>query len=278
MKPKLRLKDRLYEIVFESDTPLGKLFDVILLLLITISVLTVILESVPTLQQNNYVLFFTIEWTVTILFTFEYIIRLLIVRRPGGYVFSFFGIIDLLSVLPAYLSLILPGSQYLLAIRVLRLIRIFRIFKLTKYVRESHFILVALRNSRFKITVFLTSILLLVVLMGALMYVIEGSSNKGFDSIPRSIYWAIITLTTVGYGDITPQTPLGQMIASVVMIMGYAIIAVPTGIVTAAITNMDKLKHSNQVCPHCMAEGHQEVAIHCYRCGRHLNPQNNYPA
>jgi voltage-gated potassium channel len=278
MKQKPRLKDRVYEIVFESDTRLGKLFDVSLLILITISVLTVILESVPTLQQHYNSLFFTIEWIVTILFTLEYILRLIIVRRRLGYVFSFFGIIDLLSILPAYLSLILPGSQYLLAIRVLRLIRIFRIFKLTNYVRESHFILIALRNSRFKITVFLTSLMLLVVIMGALMYVIEGSSNKGFDSIPRSIYWAIITLTTVGYGDITPETPFGQMIASVVMIMGYAIIAVPTGIVTAAITSMDKQKHSNQVCPHCMAEGHQEIAIHCYRCGQMLNPQNNYPA
>jgi voltage-gated potassium channel len=272
------LRDRLHEIVFEADTPEGKGFDIALLILIVISVLTVMLESIASLQDRYAGLFLAIEWAVTILFTLEYLLRLWIVHRPRRYAISFFGIIDLLSILPAYISLLLPVSHYLVIIRVLRLLRIFRVFKLAKYVRDSNTILIALRNSRYKITVFLMSIFLLVLVLGSMMYVVEGHVNEGFDSIPRAIYWAIITLTTVGYGDITPVTPLGQMIASLVMIMGYSIIAVPTGIVSAEMTRSHRHDFSTQACPFCMVEGHVPEAVFCHQCGSPLNPERHHPA
>lgn len=265
-------RNRIYEIIFEADTKMGKLFDVVLLLAIILSVLVVMLESVPELSVKYGLYLQSAEWILTILFTIEYLLRLYVVERPAKYATSFFGVVDLMSILPTYLSLILPGSQYFLAVRSFRLLRVFRIFRLVNYLSGSRTILNALKQSRHKIQVFLLAILLVVIVMGTLMYVIEGQQNSGFDNIPRSIYWAIITLTTVGYGDITPITPLGQMLASVIMIMGYAIIAVPTGIVTGELIKQEKYKNlSARTCPHCMAEGHLNEAVFCYTCGERLN-------
>lgn len=272
------LKFRLHEIIFEADTRAGKWFDILLLGAIVLSVITVMLESIASLQARYQQWFLVIEWIVTVLFTLEYLLRLWIVQRPLKYAGSFFGIIDLLSLLPAYISLIIPVSHYLLIIRVLRLLRIFRIFKLAKYLRDSYTIVLALRNSRYKITVFLMAILLLVLILGSLMYVVEGHVNPGFDNIPRGIYWAVITLTTVGYGDITPVTSLGQMIASIVMIMGYSIIAVPTGIVSSELTRAQRRETTTQACPYCMTEGHVPEASFCHQCGQPLNPNMHHPA
>lgn len=215
---------------------------------------------------------------MTVIFTIEYILRLIIVRRPWNYAKSFFGVIDLLSILPSYISLFIPGSQFLMVIRILRLLRVFRIFKLGPYLKDSFIIIKALRESRYKITVFLITVLLLVFVLGSVMYVLEGHVNKGFDNIPRAVYWAIITLTTVGYGDITPITPAGQFIASIVMILGYAIIAVPTGIVTASIARETvKISNNSETCPYCMKEGHMEFATYCYNCGHVLNQEDTPP-
>lgn len=263
---------RIHEIIFEADTRMGKLFDVVLLIAILLSVLVVMLESVSELGAKYGLYFHIVEWILTILFTIEYLLRLYVVQRPAKYATSFFGVVDLMSILPTYLSLILPGSQYFLAVRSFRLLRVFRIFRLVNYLSGSRTILLALRQSRHKIQVFLLTILLVVIVMGTLMYVIEGQDNNGFDNIPRSIYWAIITLTTVGYGDITPITPLGQMLASVIMIMGYAIIAVPTGIVTGALIRQENIRNtSSETCPHCMKEGHLNGAKYCFSCGEKLN-------
>ena len=267
-----RLRDRIHEVIFEADTPAGKAFDVILLVAIILSVITVSLESINRLEATYHDWFYFLEWGFTILFTAEYILRLWAVRRPIRYATSFFGIIDLLAILPTYLSVLFPGTQYLLVIRILRLFRIFRIFKLGKYIQESNVLFLALKASRLKITVFLSAVLLVVVIFGSVLYVVETDANSGFDSIPRSIYWAIVTLTTVGYGDISPTTPLGQFIAAVIMIMGYAIIAVPTGIVSVAIARAEKDQPNTQCCPYCTAEGHHFEAIHCYRCGELLHP------
>lgn len=251
---------------------MGKLFDIILLIAILLSILVVMLESVPSLGLKYGIYFFTVEWILTILFTIEYLLRLYVVERPVRYAKSFFGIVDLMSILPSYLSLILPGSQYFLAIRAFRLLRVFRIFRLVNYLSGSRTILTAIKQSRHKIQVFLLTIFIVVIVMGTLMYVIEGQHNSGFDNIPRSIYWAIITLTTVGYGDITPITALGQMLASVIMIMGYAIIAVPTGIVTGELIKQENYKKlSLRSCPHCMTEGHVEESVYCFACGEKLN-------
>lgn len=271
-------KKKLHDIIFEANTPSGKLFDVILLYTIVISLITIVLESIYSLQERYLLLFHVIEWIVTIIFTIEYILRLMIVKRTWNYAKSFFGVIDLLSILPSYISLFVPGSQFLMAIRILRLLRVFRIFKLGHYLKDSFIIIKALRESRYKITVFLITVLLLVFVLGSVMYVIEGDVNEGFDNIPRAIYWAIITLTTVGYGDITPITPAGQFIASIVMILGYAIIAVPTGIVTASITHQTvNIPNNSEICPYCMKEGHMEMATYCYNCGHVLNQDDTPP-
>lgn len=258
-----------YEIVFESDTRNGRIYNVGLLVCIVGSVIVVALESVPELPMYN--LFFGLEWFFTILFTFDYIIRIWIVPNKAKYIFSFFGIIDLLSILPTYLGLFLVGAQSLMVIRSIRLIRIFRIFKLSKYVGEGQILALALKSSRHKIIVFLVTVLTSVIITGTLMYLIEGPQH-GFDSIPKSIYWAIVTMTTVGYGDIAPQTALGQTLASFIMILGYGIIAVPTGIVSAEmVSQKNKEKITTQVCPNCLKEGHDVDAVHCKYCGSHLN-------
>jgi voltage-gated potassium channel len=260
---------RLHEIIFEADTPGGKLFDVLLILSIVASVILVMLDSVSAIQQAFGRLLYLGEWIFTILFTIEYALRLYSVRRPLAYATSFFGIVDLMAILPSYLSIIFPGTHYLLVIRILRVLRIFRVLKLAQYVGEIQVLSRALLASRRKITVFLFTMTTLVIIFGSLMYLIEKPEH-GFTSIPRSIYWAVVTLTTVGYGDISPRTELGQAISAIIMIIGYGIIAVPTGIVTAELTQTYKKDVSTQACLQCSAEGHDPDASHCKYCGAEL--------
>jgi voltage-gated potassium channel len=260
---------KFYEIIFEADTTFGKAFDVLLIVAILLSVTVVFLESIEAFRVDYGNLFYALEWGFTILFSIEYILRIITVNKSLNYVFSFYGIIDFLSIAPTYLSLIITGSQYFLVIRILRLLRVFRVFKLTHLLNQSNILVEAIKASRAKIAVFLFAVLTSVVVIGATMYVIEGPEN-GFTNIPVSMYWAIVTLTTVGYGDISPQTPLGQFIASFVMIMGYAIIAVPTGILSVEIASVTKKKVTTQVCPNCLSEGHDKDANHCKFCGEKL--------
>ena len=261
-------RNKLYEVIFEAETVAGKTFDVLLLVMIVLSVMVVMLESVKSIRDDYGQLLLGAEWAFTIVFTIEYVLRLISVRRPLRYAKSFFGVIDLLAIIPTYASLLLPGLQYLLAIRILRLLRVFRILKLVEFITEARVITSALRASAKKISVFLLAVLTLVTIIGSIMYVIEGD-NSGFSSIPTSIYWAIVTLTTVGYGDLSPQTPLGKAFASLVMIMGYAIIAVPTGIVTVELSRSNR-KISTQVCPECHTQDHDEDAVFCKYCASRL--------
>ncbi|MBU0665185.1 MAG: ion transporter [Proteobacteria bacterium] len=256
----------LHEVIFEADTPTGKGFDILLIVSILVSVAAVMLDSIGAVQSLYGSLLYRIEWFFTLIFTAEYLLRLLSVGRPLKYAISFYGVVDLLAIIPTYLSLFLPGSQYLLVIRILRILRIFRILKLVPYLGEAQLLIKALRMSGRKIAVFLYTVLTLVVIFGSLMYVIEGGEH-GFTSIPRSIYWAIVTMTTVGYGDISPKTGLGQALASIVMIFGYGIIAVPTGIVTVEMSQAFGRKVSTQACSECSAEGHDVDASHCKFCG-----------
>ncbi len=278
------IKEKIHEIIFEADTPLGKAFDVVLMVLIIASVIVVMLESVTEINTDYKTLFIILEWVFTIFFSIEYGLRIYCVYRPWKYITSFFGIIDLLAIVPSFLSLILPGAQYLLTIRAMRLLRVFRIFKLVKFLAEGSVIIKALKASRAKITVFIVFILLMVVIVGSVMYLIEGGvENSGFTSIPRSVYWAIVTLTTVGYGDIAPKTEVGQFLAAIVMILGYAVIAVPTGIVSSEIitasgerkpgSNLPVQATNTQVCRFCTAEGHDDDALYCNKCGEILNEE-----
>lgn len=275
MEPKDKLigtRLRLYEIIFESDTIAGKTFDLTLLSCIVASVLVIMIESMAEVKATIGGVLKALEWVFTIIFTIEYLARLYVVVNKRYYIFSFFGIIDLLSVLPTYLAIFFTGAHALMIIRLLRILRIFRILKLTRFVGEGRNLAKALQASRHKITVFLVTVLTTVVIAGAIMYLVEGPEH-GFTSIPRSIYWAVVTMTTVGYGDIAPQTSLGQTIASVIMIMGYGIIAVPTGIVSAEMVSLKNSEHvSGQVCPHCLKEGHEVDAIYCKYCSGKLNP------
>ena len=271
-------RDHLHEVIFEADTPAGKLFDVWLLILIIASITVVLLESVPSLKVAYGNWFFVLEWVLTALFTLEYILRLYCVSSPLRYARSFFGIVDLLSILPTYLSLFFAGTHGLMVIRALRLLRVFRIFKLGHFMMEGQYILNALKASRAKISVFVFFVVVMITIMGSIMYLVEAperGGNPGFNSIPNSIYWAVVTLTTVGYGDIAPATPLGKFISAIVMILGYAVIAVPTGIVTSEIITADKKsysKHSNtQACRNCSLEGHDADAEYCKYCGHDLN-------
>ena len=267
------LRNHLFEVVFGTETRAGKLFDIVLLWAIVLSVLAVMLESVQEISQNFGGIFLILEWTFTILFTIEYLLRLFITAKPAKYAFSFFGIIDLLATLPTYLTLFVAGGSYLVVIRSIRLLRIFRILKLGRYLREASVLSSALVASRHKIFVFLGAVFTLVMIMGTLMYMIEGGES-GFTSIPRSIYWAIVTITTVGYGDIAPQTVTGQAVASMLMLMGYAIIAVPTGIVTSEIAQAEKNKKTEEStgrqCVACGKKGHDEDAIYCKNCSAKL--------
>lgn len=268
----MNFRNRLYEIIFEADTPAGKAFDIILLIAILLSVIAVSLDSVEIIHIQYQFAFQLTEWILTILFTIEYILRIYTVKKPFRYIFSFFGIIDFLSVLPTYLSLIFAGSHYLMVIRILRLLRIFRILKLARYVGAAQTLKSALSKSSAKIIVFLEVVLVLVIIIGALMYLIEGPEN-GFTSIPKAIYWAIVTITTVGYGDIAPNTVLGQSLASLLMIVGYSIIAVPTGIITAGAiqnTKNNKTIHNTQVCQNCHFDQNDDDAKYCKMCGEKL--------
>jgi len=269
-------REQLYEIIFEADTPAGKTFDVALLWAILASIIVVMLETVPRFQDDYAQLFYALEWVFTIFFTIEYFTRIYTVRRPIRYILSFYGIVDLLSILPTYLAIIFAGTQSLMVIRALRLLRVFRIFKLGNFLFEGQIIIKSLKESRIKISVFLTFVIIMVCIFGSVMYLIEGTAgNESFDSIPRSVYWAIVTLTTVGYGDISPISPLGQFIAAIIMILGYAVIAVPTGIVTSEFTRAYKNRKVNsevstQVCPDCLHGDHDIDAQYCKLCGHTL--------
>jgi voltage-gated potassium channel len=262
---------RLYETIFEADTMRGRVFDITLLILIVASVAVIVLESVEEFRARFADFLLTIEWTFTIIFTLEYLARLWTVPNKRRYIFSFFGLIDLMSVLPAYVGLFVAGTHSLMVIRTIRLLRIFRILKLSQFVGEGQNLVQALRASRHKIIVFLFTVVTTVIIMGTMMYMVEGPEH-GFTSIPRGIYWSIVTMTTVGYGDIAPRTDLGQMLASVLMILGYGVIAVPTGIVSAEMVSMkSKSKLSTQMCPHCMRDGHDSDATYCKYCSGRLN-------
>lgn len=270
-KSNLAWRHRLHEVIFEADTPAGKAFDIVLIVSIALSIIVVMLDSIQDFRQQHGEMLFWVEWFFTLLFTAEYLLRLFSVGSPKHYALSFYGAVDFLSIVPTYLSLFLPGTQYLLVIRILRVLRIFRIFKLAQYVNEARHLRRALEGSHRKITVFLFTVLNIVVIIGAIMYIVEGGEN-GFTSIPRSIYWAIVTVTTVGYGDISPQTNIGQTLSALLMITGYAILAVPTGIVTAewAVRNYQRLAVSTKSCPQCSAEGHDSDAAFCKHCGSAL--------
>lgn len=266
-----RWKDEIHEIIFEADTPLGKFFDVTLMIAIILSVIIVMLESVKSLDTKYDTYFYIIEWVFTVIFTIEYGLRLYAVKKPWKYVTSFYGVIDLLAILPTYILVILPyQTNYLIVIRILRLLRIFRVFKLVQYLNEGKIIIQALRASLAKITVFLSFVILIAMVFGSILYVIEGNTNsEQFTSIPRSIYWAIVTITTVGYGDISPVTPFGQTIAAMIMLLGYAVLAVPTGIVSMELVNASN-RVNTRACTSCGNDGHDDDADFCKYCGDEL--------
>ena len=262
-------RERLWRIIFLSDTRAGRVFDVVLLWLILLSVLTVMLESVEEIRSGREALFRVLEWTFTGLFTIEYALRLAVVRRRLPYFRSFYGIIDLMAILPAYLELLLPGTHYLVAVRVLRLMRMFRVLKMAECLGEASLLMNALRASRRKIQVFLVAVLTLVLVEGTVVYVIESPHNEDFHNIPQAVYWAIVTLTTVGYGDVTPVTVAGKVMASIIMLTGFAIIAVPTGIVSAEIRE-EMRRGRRRRCPECGWDDHDPRARFCHQCSRQL--------
>lgn len=271
-------RGKLHDIIYEADTPAGKLFDVVLFVAIIASIILVMLESIRSFDAKYHAFLNVSEWIITILFSMEYIARVITVKQPRKYIFSFYGIIDFLSTIPKYISLIFGGIHALAALRALRLLRIFRILKLARYLGASNLLMSAIRSSRAKISVFLFAVLILCIIFGTLMYLIEGEAS-GFTSIPVSVYWCIVTLTTVGFGDIAPVTPLGQFIAALIMILGYGIIAVPTGIVSAEYTAQGKKISTNeptpvalnsQSCENCLATRHKDKAEYCYNCGERL--------
>ena len=265
---------RLHEIIFEADTPTGKIFDICLIIAIILSIIAVMFDSVAEVRAEHGKALYAIEWFFTLLFTAEYVARIISLGKPVLYIRSFYGLVDLIAILPTYLSLLLPGSQYLMVIRVLRLLRIFRVLKLAQYLNEAEILLKAMRASARKIAVFLFAVLSMVLIFGSLLYLIEGDEN-GFTSIGVSCYWAITTLTTVGYGDLSPQSPLGRAVASIIMVMGYGVIAVPTGIVTAELVAPFKGKISTQACPDCGGEKHSYDAVFCKYCGTRLDAEQN---
>lgn len=256
-------------VIFEAHTPAGRAFDIALILCILVSVLAVLLDSVAGIHERYGDLLYKVEWSFTILFTIEYVLRLWCIQNTWRYTRSFYGIVDLLGIVPTYLSLLIADTQYLLVVRILRVLRVFRVLRMVRYVGEAQVLTDALKASQRKITVFISTVLALVVVFGSFMYLIEGPES-GFTSIPKSIYWAVITLTTVGYGDLTPVTPLGQAFATIVMILGYGIIAVPTGIVTMELSEAHRRSANTRTCPVCSVEGHIREATYCWRCGEHL--------
>lgn len=273
-KPPPGWRRRMYDVIFEADTPAGRRFDIALVFAILLSILVVVLDSVPALHQNHAELLGALEWSFTALFTVEYVARLVCVQRPWRYAGGFYGVIDLLAVLPSYFSLLMPGTELLLDIRILRLLRVFRIFKLTLYIEETTRLGEALAASRRKILVFLSVVLMAILILGTIMYVVEGPQH-GYTSIPVAMYWATVTMTTVGYGDITPHTNLGKAIASFMMLLGWGILAVPTGIVTAEMTLRRGDRRSGPAravrhCPSCGSGGHVATARFCKDCGAAL--------
>jgi len=266
-------KEKVHEVIYEADTPAGKLFDVILLLVILLSILLVMLESIESIGTKYAYILNVAEWVITILFSIEYIARIISFEKPKTYVFSFYGIIDLLSTIPKYISLFALGTHSLVALRALRLLRVFRILKLTRFIGESANFGKALKRSRAKIAVFISFVIVLCIILGTVMYLVESNEGSGFTSIPRSVYWAIVTLTTVGYGDIAPITALGQFIASLIMILGYGIIAIPTGIVTSEMSKSEKelIPNNTQNCANCNEDYHQDNAEFCHKCGNKIN-------
>lgn len=270
---KSQWRRKIHEVIYEADTPAGKLFDVVLLIVIVLSVVLVMLESIASLNARYFEIFYLAEWIITIIFTIEYILRIISIKKPKSYIFSFYGIVDFLSTIPTYITALFGGYNLLLAIRALRLLRVFRILKITRYVGESEKLGKALKNSQAKILVFLFAVFVITIIAGTVMYLVEGPEN-GYTSIPISIYWCIVTLTTVGFGDIHPVTPAGRAIASLIMIIGYGIIAVPTGIVSSEYSRAAEGKPVNtntQVCPHCNETKHLDNAEYCHNCGNKLN-------
>ena len=274
MKKKVRnWRRKLYIVIYGTNTKEGKVFDIILLWAIIASIVLVMLESVKTLDSKYHVFFNIAEWVITILFTFEYIARIITVKKPTKYIFSFFGIIDLLSTIPKYLSLIFGGTHALVALRALRLMRVFRILKLVRYIGEANRLVKALKASQIKIFVFLFAVIVLCIILGTIMYLIEGELGE-FTSIPRGVYWAIVTLTTVGYGDIAPHTGLGQFVASIVMLLGYSIIAIPTGIISAEMTKQS-IRSRTHTCSSCSSDRNIDGAKYCSDCGAKLSGQTH---
>ena len=263
------LRKKIYIIIFRSDTPAGKLFDVVLLFFILLSIISVFLESMASFREKHATIIHGAEWFFTILFSLEYALRVYSTHKPFKYIFSFYGLIDLIAFIPTYLSLIFVGTQYLVVIRAFRLLRVFRILKLSRFMYEGNILKRALKSSMYKIVVFLTSVITLVTIIGTLMYIIEGDES-GFTSIPVSIYWAIVTITTVGYGDISPQSPLGQFLASILMIIGYGIIAVPTGIVSVEMSKATE--EAKRKCSFCHFPIHSERDRYCANCGKEIRP------
>lgn len=270
-------KERLYEIIFEADTRAGRIFDLCLIVMILISILLVILDSIRHINERYNTILRTAEWAITFIFTIEYLLRIYVVRRRFRYLVSFYGIVDLLAILPGYVVFMFSAGQNLIVLRAIRLLRVFRILKLNRYTSAGRFLALAMVRSREKVLIFFAVILALVVIFGTIMYIVEGEEN-GFTSIPVGIYWAIVTITTVGYGDFTPSTGMGQFIASMIMIMGYAIIAVPTGIITSEIIKLPSAGNT-QVCPNCFHDMHDDDAVFCKKCGTKLNtePGGNGP-
>lgn len=269
-------RKKVHEILFETRTPSGRFFDRLLLGLIILSMVIVIVETIPTIEQRYRRVLIGLEWMLTIAFTLEYALRIYTANFPWRYVRSFYGVIDLVSIVPTYLSLFLAGSHSLSIIRALRLLRVFRVFKLTKYLSQGQMIIDALRASRMKISVFMFFILLMICIFGSVMYIVEGDAGSGFDSIPRSIYWAIVTLTTVGYGDISPATSVGQFMASLIMIAGYAVLVVPTGIVTTELAKVSEAPsevQAGKTCNRCGEADNKPVARYCMRCGEAFTPE-----
>jgi voltage-gated potassium channel len=268
-------RERIYVIIFFTNTPAGKRFDTWLLVVIFASLVVVMFDSVATYSDRHGVLLDGLEWLFTGIFLIEYLVRIYCHPEPRKYVFSFYGAIDLLSVVPAFIALVLPDAEYLLVVRAIRMLRVFRVLKLTQYLSQANFLLVALRGSKQKIIVFLLSVTTMVLIYGTLMYVIEGPAN-GFTSIPMSIYWAVVTITTVGFGDIVPHTPLGKAVATMVMITGYSIIAVPTGIFTAELATAMRTDSLQHKCPSCEKLNHEPNAAFCSRCGSQLFERNEH--
>lgn len=271
-------RQRLWRIIFLSDTRAGRLFDVVLLWMIGLSVLVVALESVQSIRAQYAPLLIAIEWAFTILFTVEFLLRLWVVRHRSRYLFSFFGIVDIIAIAPSWLELLLPDLHYLMAFRILRLMRMFRILKMAEHLEEAATLMAALKASRRKILVFFVSVLSIVCVEGTVLYVLENDTNPGYSSIPQSLYWAIVTLTTVGYGDVAPVTAMGKMMASVIMLTGFAIIAVPTGIVSTALMNEGKsYTCDHRTCLECGLHGHPTRALFCHHCGVVLPSASSAP-